>query len=400
MLNSIRVTNFHSIGETQELSLEVTKKDILDNSTLLVNTKKGLNLVGCLVGHNASGKTNILKALTFLNWFVTRSYEASSDEIPIDKHKLWLDKSTKFELNFVDGDTNYFYSLELDNHAVMSEYFGKKITRGFTRIFEYTRTGDEWKFKSPELEINPMDLKRFKERKRVSVLSSLIKLGYIGSLDFFENFYSNVNRRGLLGNHSIGDLFDLSGDLDEDRELLSKLLSFVKIVDFGVDDFDFREMVFDSKDGTDEDSIKHQILQAVHKSSKGEFKLNFFEESNGTQQSISLLTKILPILYSGGLAIVDEIEAGLHPHVVQKIVSLFEKEETNPKKAQLIFSTHQHMLLNDRTKTQIFLVKKDAESFESEIYRLDDVEDVRNDENYFQKYITGVYGATPKIYFF
>ena len=398
MLNSFKVTNFHSIGKTQELSLVIAKKDILDNSAKSFDDDKALNLVSCIVGHNASGKTNILKALTFLAWFVNNSYEAKLDEIPIDKHKLWLDKPTKFELDFVDGGINYFYSLELDNHTIVSEYFGRKITRGFTCIFQYTRTGDAWKFKSPKLKINLKDLKRFKERKRVSVLSSLVQLGYIDSLDFFENSHSNVDRRGMLGNLNFNDLFDLSSHLNEDRELLSRLSGFIKEVDLGVDSFGFRELVLKNK--SEEDSNKYQILEAIHNSTKGEFKLNVFEESNGTQQSILLLTKILPILNTGGLVIVDEIEAGLHPYLARKIVSLFEKKETNPQNAQLIFSTHQHMLLNDRTKTQIFLVEKDAESFESEIYRLDDVEDVRNDENYFQKYITGVYGATPKIYFF
>ena len=398
MLNSFKVTNFHSIGKTQELSLVIAKKDILDNSAKSFDDDKALNLVSCIVGHNASGKTNILKALTFLAWFVNNSYEAKLDEIPIDKHKLWLDKPTMFELDFVEGGINYLYSLELDNHTIVSEYFGRKITRGFTCIFQYTRTGDAWKFKSPKLKINLKDLKRFKERKRVSVLSSLVQLGYIDSLDFFENSHSNVDRRGMLGNLNFNNQFDLSSHLNEDRELLSRLSGFIKEVDLGVDSFGFRELVLKNK--SEEDSNKYQILEAIHKSTKGEFKLNVFEESNGTQQSILLLTKILPILNIGGLVIVDEIEAGLHPYVARKIVSLFEKKETNPQNAQLIFSTHQHMLLNDRTKTQIFLVEKDADSFESEIYRLDDVEDVRNDENYFQKYITGVYGATPKIYFF
>ena len=110
MLNSFKVTNFHSIGKTQELSLVIAKKDILDNSAKSFDDDKALNLVSCIVGHNASGKTNILKALTFLAWFVNNSYEAKLDEIPIDKHKLWLDKPTKFELDFVDGGINYFGS--------------------------------------------------------------------------------------------------------------------------------------------------------------------------------------------------------------------------------------------------------------------------------------------------
>lgn len=400
MLHSIKVTNFHSIGATQELKLNISPKDILDNSAILYGTDKAVNLVNCIVGHNASGKTNILKALTFLILFVNNSYDASTDDLPLDAHKLWLDKPTKFELEFRCGETIYFYSIELDDQNIISEYFGKKITRGFTRIFEYARQDNEWNFKSTDLRINQNDLKRFKERKRVSVLSSLIHLGYITTLSFFEECSSNVSRRGLVGGHPFGHFLKYSSNLRDNQELLPKVLSFTKNVDLGIDNFDFREIILDFKGNSEDDSNKRQVLEAIHKSLKGEFKLDLFEESNGTQQSIYLLCKLLPILSSGGLAIVDEIEAGLHPYVVKKIINLFESSETNPKKAQLIFSTHQHFLLNDRTKTQIFLVEKDSESFESEIYRLDDVDGVRNDENYFQKYMAGVYGATPKIYFF
>lgn len=400
MLHSIKVTNFHSIGATQELKLNISTKDVLDNSAISYGTDKAINLVSCIVGHNASGKTNMLKALTFLIWFVNNSYDASSEEIPLDVHKLWLDKPTKFELEFRDGETAYLYSLELNDQNIISEYFGKKITRGFTRIFEYSRQGNEWNFKPTDLKINQNDLKRFKERKRVSILSSLIQLGYITTLSFFKDCSSNVSRRGLVGGHLFGNFLEFSSDLSNNQELLPKVLSFTKDVDLGIDSFGFREITLDFKSSSEDGSNKRQILEAIHKSLKGEFKLDLLEESNGTQQSIYLLCKLLPILSNGGLAIVDEIEAGLHPYVIKKIVNLFENSETNPKKAQLIFSTHQHFLLNDRTKTQIFLVEKDSESFESEVYRLDEVDGVRNDENYFQKYMAGVYGATPKIYFF
>lgn len=400
MLHSIKVTNFHSIGATQELKLSISPKDVLDKSAISYATDKAINLVSCIVGHNASGKTNILKALTFLIMFVNSSYDMSSDKIPLDAHQLWFDKPTKFELEFKDGEITYMYSIELSNQSVISEYFGKKIIKGFTRIFEYSRQGNEWNFKPNDLKINQNDLKRFKERKHVSVLSSLIKLGYITTLSFFEDCSSNVTRRGLVANHLFGNILECSSDLSNDQELLPKILSFTKDVDLGIDSFGFREITLDFKSSSEDDSKKRQILEAIHKSLKGEFKLDLFEESNGTQQSIFLLCKLLPILSSGGLAIVDEIEVGLHPYLAKKIINLFENNETNPNNAQLVFSTHQHFLLNDRTKTQIFLVEKDLESFESEIYRLDDVDGVRNDENYFQKYMAGVYGATPKIYFF
>ena len=95
--------------------------------------------------------------------------------------------------------------------------------------------------------------------------------------------------------------------------------------------------------------------------------------------------------------IIDEIESSLHPDLTQKLISLFESKKTNPKNAQIIFSTHQHPLIANRTKTQIFIAEKDNMKSETELFRLDDIEGVRNDENYYHKYMAGAYGGIPKI---
>jgi AAA15 family ATPase/GTPase len=113
-----------------------------------------------------------------------------------------------------------------------------------------------------------------------------------------------------------------------------------------------------------------------------------------------LLVKILPALENGGLVIVDEIESALHPDLTKKLISLFESKKTNPKNAQIIFSTHQHPLIANRTKTQIFIAEKDNIKAETELFRLDDVEGVRNDENYYHKYMAGAYGGVPKNFSF
>ena len=102
MLTSIKITNFYSIGETQELSFVVNGKDILDESSRKVAEEIPLNLVNCIIGHNASGKTTVLKAITFLTWFVKVSYFRKTDEkIPLEAHKLKTDKPTKFEIEFL-----------------------------------------------------------------------------------------------------------------------------------------------------------------------------------------------------------------------------------------------------------------------------------------------------------
>jgi glycerol kinase len=71
-------------------------------------------------------------------------------------------------------------------------------------------------------------------------------------------------------------------------------------------------------------------------------------------------------------------------------------KDKNPNNAQLLFTTHNPWFLQDLTKTQIFITEKNNEA-ETEITRLDEIAGVRNDENYFMKYIAGEYDGRPKI---
>lgn len=397
MLKSFKVSNFHSIGEEQELSLEIQNKDILDDSAKSVNDKLNLNLVTALVGHNASGKTNILKALTFLFWFVDDSYTSLKPDkrIPIECHKLREDEPVKFEIEFLDDVRLYKYTVEIHNNEVKKEYLGEHIEKGFTRIFEYERSENDWDFKAPKLSVNKQDEDRFKSRRNVSILSSLIDTGYL-EIRFFGGNCSNVNQLGYRRKHQLSQFFDVSEKLYKDEDLKSEVLSFVQSIDFGLSGFGFTEAILRNSDSPEEE-IKKQVLECVHKTKDQEFRLDLIEESLGTQESFYKLAEILPALNCGGLVVFDEIEDSLHPFVVKKLISLFENKETNPNSAQLIFATHQHLLLNDRTKTQIYLAEKNTDVLETELYRLDDVEGVRNDENYFQKYLAGTYGAVPRI---
>ena len=96
------------------------------------------------------------------------------------------------------------------------------------------------------------------------------------------------------------------------------------------------------------------------------------------------------------MAIIDEFDANLHPDMVQELVSMFTDEGTNPKHAQLLFSTHSHNILSQLDKYQIILTEKDNEG-QTVVWRLDDVEGVRADENYYTKYLAGAYGGVPDI---
>ena len=91
----------------------------------------------------------------------------------------------------------------------------------------------------------------------------------------------------------------------------------------------------------------------------------------------------------------DELEQSLHPDITNRIISRFLDKNKNPNNAQILFTTHNPWSLQDLTKTQIFIAEKNTKG-ETELTRLDDIQGVRNDENYFIKYLAGEYDGRPK----
>ena len=186
-------------------------------------------------------------------------------------------------------------------------------------------------------------------------------------------------------------------EIQEDR--LNKISQIMKNFDLGFAGFSFTAIQQPRKENPLESETK-KILLLNHKTKKGNFSLPFDLESDGTQKIVYLLNKLLAIIEAGGIAICDEIESSIHPYLIKNIINnLFANKEINKNNAQLIFSTHLPWLLEDRTKTQIYLVEKN-EGLSTELYRLDEVEGVRNDDNFCNKYLAGAYGAVANLRWF
>jgi AAA15 family ATPase/GTPase len=405
MLKYIKVENFFSIGEIQEMSFEINPKDILDHSAREValkdqaKSKFCINMVSCVIGANGSGKTTILKAISFLLYLIRYSYEIKEYNLS-KQHSLKAKKPTTIEIGFIDGNNNYKYFIEFNSTKILKEYLKKTVQRE-VNIFEMTRKKNKIEIKS-NIKINETDKKRFeaKDRSHIPLLSSLIGTGYINDILFFRNFINSIGDMPFLGLMKNGlidsiirnsELLAVQEKLHENQSLLKNIKEILKKIDTDITDIKTSKYENQDKSGFRYD------INFTHSSKNEKFILNFFAESNGTQQLIILLTQIIPALENGSLVIIDEIESSLHPDLTQKLISLFESKKTNPKNAQIIFSTHQHPLIANRTKTQIYIAQKDNVKLATELYRLDDVEGVRNDENYYHKYMAGAYGGIPKI---
>lgn len=408
MLKYIKVKNFYSIGESQKISFEINPKDILDHSAREVvlkdqaKSKFCINMVSCVIGANGSGKSNFLKAINFVISLVQNSYNYHPQKFLSVQHCLMKDKSTTIEIGFVNNNSNYKYFIEFNSTTILKEYLKKTVQRE-VNIFEMTRKKNQVEIKS-NIKINQTDKDRFTsiERSHIPLLSSLINTGYINDMLFFKTI--DMGDSNILRNFSLSlkngmidhivrqmEIIDLEKKLHENQSLLKNIIEILKKID--TDLTDIKTLKYENQDKS---GFRYDV-NFTHSSKNQKFSLNFFQESHGTQQLILLLAQIFPALENGGLVIIDEIESALHPDLTQKIISLFESKKTNPKNAQIIFSTHQHPLIANRTKTQIFIAQKDNIKLETELYRLDDVEGVRNDENYYHKYMAGAYGGTPKI---
>ena len=404
MIINFKVKNFYSIKEEQEISFSITKKDKKDDSSFLSECGNLLNNTIAIVGHNASGKTNVLKALSFCLWFVKNSYEMLPNGkvsiLGVMPHKLSKSDISSFEMIFENNNREFQYKLDISRKGVQYEFLGEKKQRGYSVVYELKRTETEDNFMHFNLPmLNKGDKDRFAMRKNISLFSFLQNTGHLPEFGLTEltKFESNLGFLGKSMQDSTQIFLQLRNTIDKNSERFSKILKFLRRMDFSIEDIVDKDEYVPFTNVTNPGDVR-QVKNIIFKHSSGEstFDLDFFNESNGTQRMLLLLDRIFQTLEKGGILVSDEIETSIHPMVIRELIKLFADDSNNQKHAQIIFSTHIPLLLEDRNKTQIYLVEKNEE-LSSEIYRLDDVEGVRNDDNFCNKYLAGAYGAIGNI---
>jgi AAA15 family ATPase/GTPase len=393
MLKSFTLSNFYSIGiEPQTLSLEVSRKDLL-NDSFSERGSSYFTLLAGIVGANGSGKSNILRGLSFLISLIKDSYHTHSTDANLSyrTHSLYSHENSFMEIEFFSKEDLYRYTIIFTREQIRKEVLVKK-THGqsrFVQIFSLNRDAKN-NLKIPDIDINKVDKQRFLDRQNVPILSGLLSTGYLPNIVFFNQCHFSIDTNYTILRHFVS--FSTEQELSENQALQKKTKSLLKTVDMAITDLVFDDCSLIGKN----ENVK--ILKFKHKTNTGrEFELFFGEESHGTQAAFGLFLKIIPVLENGGIMVIDEIETNIHPHLIQKILSLFLDKKINKHNAQILFTTHQALLLKELTKTQIFVIEKNKENLSTELYRLDEVEGVRNDENHAQKYLNGAYGGIPDI---
>lgn len=403
MIKKISVENFYSIHEPVEVSF-VVDKNAPDTSGYVQTKNNGdrLTKLAMFIGPNASGKTNIFKALSFLTWFIVQSIDTKSgEEIPFSPFLFsssTVSLPTKFSIQFFITNDEYEYSLYVVKERVVFEQLKKRINKKLSILFtrKYDAHTQRYLFNQRNKFNLSSNIKNL-VRENTSVITVAAQFNHSESrriVGYFENMVSNISKDGHVSmeNFAKGRIIRLYHEQPNLKKHAEELL---RKFDTGLNSVEIQFEKKKNNKGEDEESWHVQGFHAGDGKSK--YGLQFHLESQGTQDLFTALALLLPILQHGGVAILDELQNSIHPHIMSEILSLFSSQKYNPQNAQLIWTSHGVEIMNELDKQQIFFVEKNDLGC-TDVWRLDDMEGVNNRDNFFAKYLSGAYGAVPRLH--
>lgn len=411
MLISFTVGNYRSIKDPVTLSMVCSRiKELPKN--VIETKRKGLKLLKSAViyGANASGKSNVIKAMEFMGNFIRYSSKDTQkdDEIPVDSFLFnteTVGKPSHFEIVFLIDETIYRYGFEADRKKVHSEWLYSNPKGKDRELF--FRDGNEFKignyFKEGRMLTD-------KTRENALFLSICAQFNGKISTEIFDWFtwYSVID--------SLEDKRLLPWALDflKDDDNKNDALKFISIADLQIVDINTKTSSISLFDKSLKDNEKkfYEIYHDIQENSTtshfqydkdlnkiGNVDLRLLDESEGTKKFIALLYYLVYITtYEINLKLmVDELDARLHPLIVNLIVRLF--NDNKKSNAQLIFTTHDTNLLDNRLfrRDQIWFTEKDKYGATDLFSLVEFKGEVRNDASFEKDYIVGRYGALPFI---
>ncbi len=413
MLLRFSVSNYRSFDSEQELSLVASSlKDGESAVHAIPKAKLGALRVAAIYGANASGKSNVLRALSFVCDVVENSHAGwkPQKKIPRQAFKMRPGRTgepTAFRVDFVVDDVRHEYKFSVESERVVEESL-----HSFPEVrprLMFRRSGDTFTFGKHLA--GPNQLIGSLTRSNSLFLSAAAQNNHEALLPIY-NWFAGAFRFEFGPREGPNDAtLEICADASR-KPRLERLLA---AADLGLTGIDFKERELSAEtrqmfaalakamppEAAEQVQIPDRVpdVSFLHRCEDGEsVRFGPGDESTGTLAYFGLLGPVIDALESGGVLCVDELEKSLHPLLALEIVRIFNDKARNPNGAQLIFNTHDTNLLDAEMlrRDQIWFTEKDR-CGATHLYPLTDFKP-RREENLERGYLQGRYGAVPFIH--
>lgn len=414
MLIMFRVKNFASFKDEVILDMRAISYKDMKNHILETGKNKVVKTLA-LYGKNASGKSNLISALYYFESFIYNQFFDTGnrdDEVDLGDRMPNVKRSTfklgeevnndsEFEILFSYKNKTYQYGFAVHDIPDEKKYSIKEEWLLVDDKMVFDRQQDTISFgKKYENELKDIDKQR-QDRLYIGVLDYFAEGEVKKIVDEFKEYLKHkfIVHFELILEGSVKGLvsgISFSKRIVEDEEYRKTIEKFLRVADVGIVGLSIEE----NKDEKTKERHPYEVktIHNVYNDDGEIIRLEKFElnmESSGTNRYFSFIQYILNIIEDGGVFIVDEMSARLHPILTKFIVDLFQGKMNN--EAQLIFTTHDISLMNRNQfrRDEIAFVEKNKKG-ESSLYTLADIK-ARSDASFAKDYMAGKYGAIPVL---
>lgn len=409
MLLQFNFKNFKSFREETTLDLTAAGISEMPDHVIQAGGEKVLS-IAAIYGANASGKSNVYNAFSYMTSYVINSFAFGGDDQIFNQYRptpFLFDQSSErnasaFEVYFLmpedSHEKTYNYGFSVDNQGVREEWLNiqAKTARRPRRIF----------YRSDQ-EFDLSGLPKSAQKNLQAALEKqtlIISLGAKLKIDTCKKIRDWFAGNELANFANPAENYYLSTMLPEgfvtDPAIQQQVIDYFASFDESIKGFEIEKVP-----GTDEQSIDRYRILCLHKKSGSDTmaRIPLQEESAGTLKMFALYPKLNRVLRDGGVYFIDELNARLHPLLVRNFILLFLNNQTNPHHAQLIFTLHDTWQLSNHTlrRDEVWFTDKNSDGVTS-LYSLADFVDdtglhIRKDADYEKNYLLGKYGAIPEL---
>lgn len=428
MLIDFKVSNYRSFRDEAELSMEAVGLSSYKECLMPFQSRRILP-VAAIYGKNAGGKSNLIRAMWLGVQFIRNAQRTQHEKAPVPVCPFALDSSsrekpTSFEYTYTVDGILYTYGFSATRERIISEYLYHAPNKQRALVFK--RNGQAFSFpNNSEKKKREMIAEAVAENQLFfAIACTMNNADCIKAMRWF--------REQVLFSQDYADIPSMLLENQNDPNILKAITDYAKAADLGIQDmrFEIHDKEIDSQmqflEGAPEDvrTAISNLMEALNKNAstisssqrmsevkaislhtgvddsgaRTAFPLELADESDGTTRLMALAPAIERALACGGTFVVDELDRGLHPLLVEYIAGKFQNPKSNRNGAQIIFTAHDTELLNMELlrRDQLYFVDKARDSGASELYSLSALS-ARTSENIRKGYLLGKYGAVPEL---